>query len=146
MTFLRDSIIPMIYSEVIEANEDKPFDKLQEEINSRYEIVGTHYSKSIELPVLRLRYKGVEIVFRYNFYDYEVTVISESDLNLPKGLFNPEETSFYYQGFPAEYMLKTNYATSHKKFSVSITSSEYLFYTFMFVLKNEIDRIWDASK
>ena len=31
------------------------------------EVIGTHYSKSIECPVIKTVYKGVEILWQYNF-------------------------------------------------------------------------------
>ena len=47
-----------------------------------YEIVGSHWSKSIECPVILVKYKGVEIILQYNFYDWQIMVKSEKPLTL----------------------------------------------------------------
>lgn len=141
VVFLRDTILGDMFYWPMVCNSDLEFEEQQAKMSENYEIVGTHWSKSIELPVIKMKYKGAEIVFRYNFYDYEITVISDKDLEFPDGLFNKKNRIFYYQGFPDEYKIKTSYAESKKRFSVTIKHpTGYNFYTFMFLLKNELDR------
>ena len=141
LVFIRDTIIgdmfywPMVCDLKVDYEEQKKM------MSANYDIVGTHFSKSIEHPVILMRYKGAEIVFRYNFYDYEITVISDRDIEMPDNLFNKKNKTFYYQGFPEEYRIKTSYVESKKRFSVTIDyPNQYNFYTFMFLLKNELDK------
>jgi len=105
------------------------------------DVIGRHYSKSIENPVVKITYKGVEIVFRYNFYDYEIAVVADSDICLPMDqLFYSENGSFYFQGFPEEYQLIERYETNKSKFMAGLGGHNH-FFAFMFLLRNEIDRI-----
>lgn len=117
----------------------RDFNKRTEYINSFHDIIGTHWSKSIEHPVLKITYKDAEIVFRYNFYDYEVAVISNKPLNITmNGLFKSKNESFFYQGFPEEYKLTERYEDNKKKFMAYI-DNDYKFYTFMYLVKQELD-------
>ena len=139
--FLRDTIIGDLFYWPTVRDLDLDFDPQQAKISENYDIVGTHYSKSIELPVILMRYKGAEIVFRYNFYDYEITVISDKKINMPDNLFDKDNSTFYYQGFPNKYKINTTYSQSKTSFSVRISyPTIYNFYTFMFLLKNELDK------
>lgn len=141
LVFIRDKIIADMFYWPMVCDLNVDFEEQKRLMSENYDIVGTHRSKSIEHPVILMRYKGVEIVFRYNFYDYEVTVISDKDIELPDGLFDKDEKYFYYQGFPEKYQIKTPYSKSKKQFSVNIsTPCSYNFYTFMFLLKNELDK------
>ena len=142
LTFIRDTIIgDMFYWPMVCDNKYSGDMTAYRAMSNYYDIVGTHFSKSIEHPVILMRYKGAEIVFRYNFYDYEITVISDRDIEMPDNLFDKKNKTFYYQGFPDEYRIKTSYAESKKRFSVTIDyPNQYNFYTFMFLLKNELDK------
>jgi hypothetical protein len=137
--FWRDEVIPLFYSS---RNYDyNNYDQYGIDTNKHHEVVGEHWSKSIKNPVLKLDYKGCTMVFRYNFYDYEIAIINSKDIILPMaGLFRSKEASFYYQGFSEEYQLKTRYEDNKKEFMVSI-GGRYYFFTFMFLLKNELDKI-----
>lgn len=131
-----------ISNDVLQLFENKfirEWDKRINYVNSYHDIIGTHWSKSIKHPVLKITYKGTEIVFRYNFYDYEIAVISDNELNIPMNdLFESKNESFYYQGFPEEYKLTERYEDNKKKFMAYIRD-KYKFYTFMYILKQEID-------
>lgn len=95
-------------------------------------------SKSIINPVVKITYKDVEIVFRYNFYDYEVAVLSPKAIELPmEKLFVSKETDFFYQGFPKEYQVKERYEDNNRRFVAKIYD-DYRFYTFMFLLQRAI--------
>lgn len=138
IVFIRDKIINDMFFGCEWNNKCQDIDKI---ISGHYDIVGSHNSKSIELPVIKINYKGAEIIFRYNFYDYEVSVISEKELNLPEGLFDFDTKYFYFQGFPEEYKINVSYSKSKNKFAVIINPPcDYNFYTFMFLLKNELDK------
>ena len=111
---------------------------LNKEININSDGVGEYVSKSIVNPVMRILYRGTIIVFRYNFYDYEVAVISDNPIRMPmKNLFASMEESFYYQGFPKEYQVKERYEKNKRQFIAKI-NNHYNFYTFMFLLQIQI--------
>lgn len=141
----RESFLKIYYfisNDILSLFENKfirEWDKRINYVNSYHDIIGTHWSKSIKHPVLKITYKGTEIVFRYNFYDYEIAVISDIELNIPMNdLFESKNESFYYQGFPEEYKLTERYEDNKKKFMAYIRD-KYKFYTFMYILKQEID-------
>lgn len=134
--FWRDRILPMFTDEFYSKGFN--WDALVKEIDKNTDIVGEHMSKSIINPVMRIIYKDVEIVFRYNFYDYEVAVISPKPIKLPmEKLFSSKETDFFYQGFPKEYQIKDRYEDNNCKFIAKI-GDHYRFFTFMFLLQREI--------
>lgn len=135
--FWRDTIIPMF-------NErERTWDEwgmVVNDIDSYTDVVGQHMSKSIVNPVLRITYKGTEVVIRYNFYDYEIAVVGSVPVSIPmKGLFSSQDTSFFYQGFPKGYVLNERYEDNQCKFMASL-GNHYQFYTFMFLLKTELDK------
>lgn len=133
--FWRDTVIPMFI-----LDKNKSWDKICEEMDRYTEIVGQHTSKSIINPVLKITYKGTEIVFRYNFYDYEIAVVSNKLVSIPMdGLFRSAKASFFYQGFPNCYVLNERYESDKCRFMASL-GTDYQFYTFMFLLKHEIDK------
>lgn len=111
--------------------------------DSMIEVIGTHWSKSIENPVLRIIYRGVAMVFRYNFYDYEIAVIGDIPIILPERLIPAE--SFFYQGFPKEYQLEERYTHGATKF-ICGCNSHYEFYTLMFLLRECIDNYYAAQE
>lgn len=134
--FWRDRILPMFTDEFYKKHWD--YDKVNEEIDKNSDIVGEHWSKSILNPVMKIVYKGAIIVFCYNFYDYEVAVISDKPIELPmKLLFTSSDTSFFYYGFPDEYMVKERYEDNKCKFIVRV-NDHYSFYTFMYLLQRQI--------
>ncbi len=70
-------------------------------------VISTHYSKSVKLPVYQIDLEkyGIEMVLRYNFYDWKISVKSDMPLDFDfMGLFNPtEEISYLYcEGFPMD--------------------------------------------
>lgn len=141
MVFWRDRILDRFYPTYDRNYNDE---SLIREHNKNVEIIGTHWSKSIEHPVVRIKYKGVEIVFRFNFYDYDIAIIGDIPLDIPmKGLFGSLsfKNSFKCgcEGFPKEYKLDCYYETNKCKFMACLFD-HYQFYTFMFLLKNEIDK------
>lgn len=122
-------------------------DYLCELLNSNYEemyenppmVIGIHYSKSVKLPVYQINLEkyGIEIVLRYNFYDWKISIKSDKPLNFDyMGLFNPTEEieSHYCQGFP-EDKVYGSYEQNHSQFTIEI-ESYYDLYTFIFLLKN----------
>lgn len=136
--FWRDRILPMFTDKFF--GKYAGYETTIKEIDKNTEIVGEHWSKSIINPVVKITFKGVEIVFRYNFYDYEIAIISQKPIELPKKkLFRSKEESFFYQGFPDEYQVKERYEDNNRKFIAKIYD-HYGFYTFMFLLRAAISK------
>lgn len=145
----REKIIPMFHPRKNDFETWSHDHKLWKEDQKRYYnhlnenhfVIGEHWSKSIRCPVVKILYKGCEIVFRENFYGYEIAIISPVDLDFTRyddSLFLMKKGSYYYQGIPEEYQLETTYNEDHKQF-ITCVDNNYQFYTFMFLLKNEID-------
>ena len=122
-------------------------DRLCQLLRSTYEewrdnpplVISTHYSKSVKLPVFQINLEkyGIEMVLRYNFYDWKISVKSDKPLDFDyMGLFNPtEEISYLYcEGFPRDKVY-VSYEQSHSQFTIEI-GSHYDLYTFIFLLKN----------
>ena len=115
-------------------------------IDRNVEIVGEHYSKSIKNPVVKISYQGCEIVVRYNFYDYEIAVISPYDLEIPKSLFI-SEGNFYYQGFPDEYKLNKYYSDTNKRVFMANVRDNYRFFTFMYIISEQLNNeMWKKAR
>ena len=105
------------------------------------EVVGTHYSKSIECPVIKTVYKGVEIIWQYNFYDWQIMIKSPVELKLFNlKLYKADGDYLYYQGIPEEYQFKKSSKTNNKEFAISIYGNELDVYAFATSLKIAIDK------
>ena len=106
-----------------------------------YEIVGSHRSKSIECPVVLVKYKNTEIILQYNFYDWQVMVKSKEAVELNYlDLYHAAGDYFYYQGIPEEYKFKKYSNTNNKQFAICISDNLKYVYAFMLMLKIAIDK------
>jgi len=109
-----------------------------------YEVVGSHYSKSIECPVILVKYKGVEIILQYNFYDWQIMVNSKETIILTDlDLLHANGNYFYYQGIPQKYCFKKYSETNNKKFAIDISAyndDHDDVVCFMYMLKKAIDK------
>lgn len=140
--FIRDNIVPMFdteYPKYKYLHGEKYFEAKKKSFDSFCQIVGTHMSKSLVHPVIKITYKKVTIVFRYNFYDYEVAVIGDVPIELPRNLIYSDGSSFFYQGFPEEYQIEARYFNRASTFIAGLRS-EYGFYAFMLIVKDQIDK------
>lgn len=102
-------------------------------------VISTHMSKSVKLPVYQINLKkyGIEMILRYNFYDWKISIKSDKPLEFDyMGLFNPDQkiSSCYCEGFPDDKVYGS-YSEDHSQFTIEI-GSEYNLYTFMFLLRN----------
>ena len=99
-------------------------------------------SKSIINPVVLTNYKGVEIVWQYNFYDWQIMIKSPASLNLTNlDLFNATGDYFYYQGIPDKYCFKKYDAESNnKEFAINVDDNLLDVWAFAIELKRVIDR------
>ena len=133
--FIRDKILPLMTDSAV-----VDYNAMLEEINRNTEIVGTHWSKSLLHPVIKINYRDVTIVFRYNFYNYEIAVISDIPIDLPKYLRRCNNRTYFYEGFPEEYQLKTPYSRRHNTEFMAYCGDHYDFFTFCVILKDQIDK------
>lgn len=105
------------------------------------EIVGTHYSKSVLCPVIKTVYKEVEIIWQYNFYDWQIMIKSPVELKLFNlKLYKADGDYLYYQGIPEEYQFKRYSKTNNKEFAISIYGNELDVWAFATSLKIAIDK------
>jgi len=124
--FVRDTVCQMLIANYEEWRDNPP------------QVISTHYSKSVKLPVFQINLEkyGIEMVLRYNFYDWKISVKSDKPLDFDyMGLFNPREKilAHYCEGFPKDKVYGS-YEQSHFQFTIEIVSS-YDLYTFFFLLK-----------
>ena len=143
--FVRDSIIKTLHGtwafppyegENIfnESNEERALRK------PKFLVVGSHRSKSCELPVYYLKLgeavgdQPIEIVMRDNFHDWNVSVRSAVPL---KGVFTvliSKNTSYcFYQGFPSEFIFEAYSEENNKEFSFYLNTDQEL-WTFFWLL------------
>lgn len=117
-------------------------DRLIQLFDGGYDVVGEHVSKSILNPVVKTSYKGVEIVWQYNFYDWQIMIKSPFPIKL-KNLdwFNATGEYFYYQGIPDEYCFKKyNAKSNNKEFAINVDDNLLDVWAFAIELKRIIDR------
>lgn len=111
----------------------------EERSNNPPLVISTYYSKSVKLPVFQINLEkyGIEMVLRYNFYDWKISVKSNKPLDFDyMGLFDPtkEIADLCCEDFPRDKVYGS-YEHSHSQFTIEI-SSNYKLYTFFFLLKN----------
>jgi hypothetical protein len=106
------------------------------------EVIGTHHSKSIKCPVIKTGYKGVEIIWQYNFHDWQIMIKSEKDLELKDlDLYQADGNYFYYQGIPEEYKFQPYSKNNKKQFAIDVYGNDPLdVWAFALELKKAIDR------
>lgn len=125
--FIRDDICGMLYPTYEKWRDNPPL------------VISTHMSKSVVLPVFQINLEkyGIEIILRYNFYNWKISVNSDKPLDFDyMGLFDPKEeiSCSYCEGFPNDKVYGC-YEQNHSKFTIEICS-HYQVYTFIFLLKN----------
>lgn len=152
--FVRDYLAGLFWADV-------PYEKRQpalprDDCKETTYVIGEHHSKSVRLPVFSLERPdiGLQIVLRYNFYDWNVSVISEMPIDgnelrgfeldyddegrkrFPNG-YTPGRSWGYcfFQGFPEEVQFGP-FSESPRKFSLCITSP-YMLFTFVYLLMRD---------
>ena len=96
-------------------------------------VVGTHWSKSIELPVVEFQLENARIVMRDNFYDWKVSVQIDEPIDIDvigssfTELFDPkgEHSECYCEGF-SEYDVFGSFDSDRRRFTVSIGNDDNL--------------------
>ena len=124
--FVRDELFPLVIKDQKEMRENPVM------------VISTHVSKSVKLPVYQINLKdyGIEIVLRYNFFNWIISVNSEKALDFDfMNIFNSgEEISYVYcEGFPREKVYGS-YENDHSKFTFKIIDDRDL-YVFFFLMK-----------
>lgn len=115
-------------------------------------VISTHRSKSIILPVYKLHREdyGLTMVFRNNFYNWKMSVISERPIITNfDGLFHttpPIEPDYtgneladcYFEGFPHEYIFGyySELESYRKKFSAEIWGNQPLWTAVFLMLRD----------
>lgn len=121
----------------------------------KMEVISTHTSKSIKLPVYHIRLLSektgddIDLIMRCNFHDWKITVVSKRNLDfqgLEKEIFstyfiNDNEkriSQCYCEGFKEEWIFDNyNPFSNAKRFTIELRDQNYLF-TFMLLLKYQL--------
>lgn len=122
-------------------------DRLIHLFNEDYDIVGEHYSKSILNPVIKTLYKGVEVIWQYNFYFWQIMVRSPFPIKLEDlELYLANSNYFYYQGIPEEYHFKKyDIKTNNTMFAIDISDDLLDVYAFAIELRHLINQYFDET-
>lgn len=111
------------------------------------EVVSSHMSKSIDLPVYKLSRPGLTIWLRDNFYNWKMSVKSDAPIEADfGGLFHttppidPKYTgdplnSVYFEGFSGDYIFGY-YSKNNKQFSAEIGGDHSLYVSVFLILKS----------
>lgn len=131
ITFIRDDIMYMMCKDYDEYRDNPVL------------VVNTHTSKSIVLPVYQINLLNgkIKMIIRNNFYDWKISVDSDIELNMDfMDLFKTDEEihSVYCEGFKKEQVYGS-YNSNKKQFTIEI-GDKYKLYTFMFLLKNYLNK------
>lgn len=140
----------MVYKEAAEKQimfvRDEIFNFFPEEMIKKIEVISTHTSKSIKLPVYHIVLNdGFELIMRGNFHDWKISISSPFPIELPEKLLSnytlssQKIQSCYCEGF-AEEWIWDSYMTNKQKFTIEIGASLYDLYTFLFIFSTEVDK------
>ena len=122
MEFIRDSLAPLVGVGLIYQEKQEIAD-----------VIATHRSKSIILPVVEITRKdlGLRLTMRENFYNWKLSVLSEKPIQADfTGLFHttpPIDKNYtgdplagvYFEGFPSDRIFRY-YEDDKKRFSAEI--------------------------
>jgi hypothetical protein len=122
MSFIRDRLVPLMAAGLVYQASKEIAD-----------VISTHRSKSIVLPVVEVTRKdlGLRFTMRENFYNWKLSVLSEKPIEADfTGLFHttpPIDKSYtgdplagvYFEGFPGDRIFRY-YSDDKRKFSAEI--------------------------
>jgi hypothetical protein len=111
-------------------------------------VISTHRSKSITLPVVEVSRPdlGLRFTLRENFYNFKLSVLSERPVEVDfTGLFHtipPVDKSYtgdelspvYFEGFPEDRIYRY-YSEDHKKFSAEIWGDQMMWTTVFLIMR-----------
>ncbi|MFF2532351.1 hypothetical protein ACFVS2_25915 [Brevibacillus sp. NPDC058079] len=104
-------------------------------------VIGTHVSKSVQLPVVQFDVAslGISFVIRGNFYDWKVSVESERPIECEfYDLFNKDATwsHHYCEGFPLD-RIYNSILVDNRRFTIEL-SDEFAMHTFFWLISNHL--------
>lgn len=110
------------------------------------EVVSTHVSKSINLPVYSIKIPNlqIELILRGNFHDWKVSVLSEHPVDCDfHDLFDgSKQWNYHYcEGFDHNWIYEP-FNQNNKQFTVEVLDAFNL-YTFIWKLVNHIKKATD---
>lgn len=109
---------------------------------NRGDVIGTHTSKSVLLPVYRLEWGPLQIVLRDNFHGWNMSVNSPIEMELPIELFDKESDGEYgycsCEGFPAQWILE-QYRLNKNRFTISVRD-KYRLFTLIYLMKKQVSK------
>jgi len=138
MTFIRDRLVPLMGAGLIHREKQEIAD-----------VISTHRSKSIVLPVVEVTRKdlGLRFTMRENFYNWKLSVLSEKPVESDfTGLFQttpPIDESYtgdpladvYFEGFPKDRIFRY-YEEDKKKFSAEIWGDQLTWTTVFLIMRS----------
>ncbi len=128
IVFIRDELRYLFYTK----KGDSEF------LQNNTTVVSTHMSKSVLLPVFKVVLtNGINLIMRYNFHNWKVSIISEFDVNCDfTKLFNYEDKvhGVYCEGFEDDWVYES-YSQNKKNFTIELRSGYYYLFTFLWILK-----------
>lgn len=135
MTFICDSLVPLMGAGLIYQEKKEIAD-----------VIATHRSKSIVLPVVEVtrRDLGLRFTMRQNFYNWKLSVLSDKPVRADfTGLFHTTPpidkaytgdplASVYFEGFPEDRIYRY-YSEDNRRFSAEIWGDR-LIWTAVFLI------------
>lgn len=112
-----------------------------EEIERVVDVISTHQSKSIILPVYSMERPdlGLRMIARDNFYNWKLSVISEKPITADfTGLFETGGEAIpecYFEGFPGEFVFGT-YEQNPRRWSAEIHGDHRLWTTVFLIMRS----------
>lgn len=128
--FVRDELPKLL------ANTYEDYKRVSDNIN----VVSTHTSKSILLPVMEITLpSGVKFLLRNNFHNWIISVESPKPLVIDfKNLISPDNVPpIYCQGFTDD-RVHPAYSLNHSRFTVEL-HDRFEVYTFFWLIGNALD-------
>lgn len=108
LEFMRENEIPenMVWKNHAESQMIFVRDTLaQRLLHTTANVISTHYSKSIKLPVYEIVFNGITAILRENFYGWVISLKSEKPLLLEETLIKTDDGGMnqcYCEGFKEE--------------------------------------------
>jgi hypothetical protein len=135
--FVRDTLSRLFWADI--PYEKRNLASPREDCKETAYVIGEHTSKSVRLPVYSLERPdlGLQVILRENYYDWNVSVVSETPINsdlrgfqldyseddrkrFPDGYIPGRSWGYcFFQGFPEEFKFGP-FCENPRKFSLCI--------------------------
>lgn len=107
-------------------------------IRSDLQVISTHKSKSVLLPVFKMTTDNFTFIMRYNFYDWKISVEAKEPISLDFGRLVSDTSqqiySCYLEGFKDEWAYEC-YDKNKSKFTIEVRDN-YKLFTLLWMLNN----------